>query len=246
MSDDKPLIGIGADILPHETRFCAFAYTTYIDALRAAGAIPVVIPPQPENAVAILQALDGLVLAGGEDCDPAIYGEERHPTVEPMNPLRQQNDLALARNAYELGIPTLGVCLGMQVMNIVRGGTLIQDISSQCEGAMNHASDPSARISHEVDVHSGTRLAEIIGAGRKTVNSSHHQAVRRPGERLKVTAIATDGIIEAIEDETHRFFVGVQWHPEDMPGEQSASALFRHFIGVARVYQSEKRAALVS
>lgn len=242
----KPLIGIGSDVEPSGTRHKAFSFTTYIDAIRAAGAIPVLIPPQPDSAADVIANLDGLVLAGGEDCDPAAYGEERHETVDPMDPRRQANDEALARAAYEAGLPTLGICLGMQIMNVVRGGSLIQDIDAQCAGAMNHASDPSDRGRHDVEIDAGTRLAEIIGAGRKNVNSSHHQAVGRVGKELTVTAHATDGIVEAVEDRSHRFFIGVQWHPEDMPGEASATALFRYFVNVARVYRSEKHSALVT
>src|SRR5689334_713749 len=109
----KPIIGIGSDVhtSPGE-RDRAFVYITYTESLRRAGAIPVLIPPQPENAADIVEGLDGIVLAGGEDCDPAVYGEEPHPTVEPMDARRQTNDLALARLARERGIPTLGICLG--------------------------------------------------------------------------------------------------------------------------------------
>src|SRR6184192_1895546 len=106
----KPLIGIGSDVLQKQgERDRAFVYTTYIDSLRRAGAIPVLIPPQPENAADIVEELDGLLLAGGDDCDPAIYGEERHPSVEPMDARRQSNDLTLAKAARERGIPTLGI-----------------------------------------------------------------------------------------------------------------------------------------
>jgi putative glutamine amidotransferase len=246
MKNVKPLIGIGSDLIPSGTRTSAFAYTTYIEALKQAGAIPVVIPPQPENTSELLAALDGIVLAGGFDCDPAAYGEEQHETVEAMDPRRQENDLALAKLAYERGVPTLGICLGMQVMNVARGGTLIQDIASQRPGSLIHESDPSDRIRHDVEIDADSRLARIIGAGRKNVNSSHHQAIGKEGEDLRVTARASDGIIEAIEDQSHRFFVGVQWHPEDMEGEPSASTLFRHFVDVAAQYQLERRGALVS
>lgn len=246
MKNSKPLIGIGSDLIPSGTRTSAFAYTTYIEALKRAGAIPVVIPPQPENATALLENLDGIVLAGGFDCDPAVYGEEQHESVEAMDPRRQENDLVLAKLAYERGVPTLGICLGMQVMNVARGGTLIQDIESQCPGSLLHESDPSDRIRHDVEVSAGSRLATIIGAGRKNVNSSHHQAIGKTGAQLRVTAAASDGIIEAVEDASHRFYVGVQWHPEDMEGEQSASTLFGHFVDVARQYQAEKRGAFVS
>src|SRR5436309_1520619 len=111
----KPLIGIGSDLnVTASKRDRAFVYTTYIEALKRAGAVPVVIPPQPENVTDLIDQLDDVILAGGDDFDPGIYGEEKHPTVEPMDPRRQSNDLALAKTARERGIPTLGICLGMQ------------------------------------------------------------------------------------------------------------------------------------
>src|SRR5207247_486423 len=115
----KPLIGIGSDVLREEgERDRAFVYTTYVDSLRRAGAVPVLIQPHPENAAELIDDLDGILLAGGDDCDPAAYDEAPHPSVESMDPRRQANDLTLARAARERGIPTLGICLGVQVMNV--------------------------------------------------------------------------------------------------------------------------------
>ena len=240
----KPFIGIGSDVAQKEgQRDRAFVYTTYVDSLRRAGAVPVVIPPQPENAAELVEELDGLLLAGGDDCDPAVYGEERHPSVEPMDPRRQSNDLSLARAARERGIPTLGICLGVQVMNVAAGGTLIQDIASAVESEIDHASEPSDRHRHEVLVESGTRLAGILGAGELNVNSSHHQAIGKVADGLRVTAHAPDGIIEGLEDPSHPFYVGVQWHPEDMAREESASALFGAFVDAARKYSDRKKKA---
>jgi putative glutamine amidotransferase len=243
----KPVIGIGSDIGPAAPgkRDHAFAYATYIDSLRRAGAIPVVIPPQPENAEDVLENLDGIVLAGGYDCDPAIYGEERHPTVEPMDPRRQENDLSLARAARERGIPTLGICLGVQVMNIAAGGKIIQDIDSEIATEIRHDSGPEYRARHDVTIEQGTRLASILGARTWSVNSSHHQAIRNAGEGLRVTAHAPDGVIEALEDPQHPFYVGVQWHPEDMPGEESANTIFRAFVEAARKHARERKGETV-
>jgi putative glutamine amidotransferase len=234
----KPLIGIGSDVYLHEgDRDRAFVFTTYVDALRRAGAIPVLIPPQPENAAEVVDGLDGLLLAGGDDCDPAAYGEQRHPTVEAtMDPRRQENDLALAKLSREKGLPTLGICLGVQVMNVAAGGTLIQHIESD----IDHASEPSDRHRHEVAIDGGTRLAAILGQRELDVNSSHHQAIRDVGGGLRVTAHAPDGIVEGLEDPRHPFYVGVQWHPEDMSGERSASAIFGAFVEAARKYHETK------
>jgi putative glutamine amidotransferase len=239
----KPLIGIGSDIhLTPGERDRAFAYTTYTEALRRAGAVAVIIPPQPESAADVVAGLDGLLLAGGEDCDPVVYGEERHPTCSTMDVRRQDNDLGLARAAREQGLPTLGICLGMQVMNVAAGGTLIQDIASQHETEIEHASQPDDRARHEVMIDGGTKLAAMLGeTGEMNVNSSHHQAVRQLGDGLRPAAHAPDGIVEGLEDPKHPFYVGVQWHPEDMSGESSAASIFGAFLEAARRHADEKK-----
>jgi putative glutamine amidotransferase len=237
----KPLIGIGSDIQsPAGKRERAFAYLTYVEALRRAGAIPVLVPPQPENAAELIRELDGLLLAGGDDCDPALYGEGKHPTVEPMDQRRQANDVSLAKYARESGIPTLGICLGVQVMNVAAGGTLLQDIDSQLDTEIRHASQPEDRARHDVIVEKGTKLSNILAQHELNVNSSHHQAINRLGDGLHVTAHAPDGIIEGLEDPRHPFYVGVQWHPEDMTGESSATSIFGAFVDAARKYAEEK------
>jgi putative glutamine amidotransferase len=240
----KPIIGIGSDVQsPPGKRESAFAYLTYVEAIRRAGAIPVLIPPQPENAAQLVEDLDGVLLAGGFDCDPAEFGEEPHPSLEPMDSRRQRNDVSLAKAARERGIPTLGICLGLQVMNVAAGGTLVQDIDSQIETEIEHASEPEDRGRHDVLIEQGTKLAKIIKERELNVNSSHHQAIRNVGEGLRVTAHAPDGVIEGVEDPRHPFYVGVQWHPEDMTGESSAAELFGAFVGAARKYADEKQLA---
>jgi len=239
----KPIIGIGSDILTdpgHRDR--AFVYTTYVDALRRAGAVPVLVPPQPENVADVIDNLDGIVLAGGYDCDPTVYGEDPHPALEPMDPRRQSSDLALAKAARERRIPTLGICLGVQVMNVAAGGTLVQDITSQMTTDIEHVSEPEDRARHDVHIERGTKLAKILGATETmNVNSSHHQAVKELGDGLRETAHAPDGIVEGLEDPRHPFYVGVQWHPEDMPGEASATSIFGAFVEAAREYAESKK-----
>jgi putative glutamine amidotransferase len=240
----KPLIGIGSDVAQKNgERDRAFVYTTYIESLKRAGAVPVLIPPQPENAADVIDSLDGILLAGGDDCDPAEYGEEKHPSCEPMDPRRQKNDVSLARLARERGIPTLGICLGIQMMNVAGGGTLIQDIDSAVETEIDHASEPSDRHRHDVLIDAATKLGSILGAQELNVNSSHHQAVGRVAEGLRVTAHAPDGVIEGLEDPSHPFYLGVQWHPEDMPGEPSATAIFGAFVEAALGYAGRKERA---
>jgi putative glutamine amidotransferase len=241
---NKPLIGIASDVVHREgERDRAFVYTTYIESLKRAGAVPVLIPPQPENAADVLDGLDGILLAGGDDCDPAAYGEERHPTCEPMDPRRQKNDLGLAKLARQRGVPTLGICLGVQVMNVAAGGTLIQDIGSAVGTEIDHASEPSDRHRHDVIIDGATKLGSILGAKELNVNSSHHQAVGRVADGLRVTAHAPDGIVEGLEDPSHPFYVGVQWHPEDMPSEPSATSIFGAFVEAARKHAAKKETA---
>lgn len=240
----KPIIGIGTDVQsPEGRRESAFTYLTYVEAVRRAGAIPVLIPPQPENAGELMRELDGFLLAGGFDCDPAAYGEQPHPTLEPMDARRQANDLALAEAARKHEVPMLGICLGLQVMNVAAGGTLIQDIDSQHDTEIRHASEPEDRARHDVIIEKGTHLASVLPAVELNVNSSHHQAVRKVGQGLRVTALAPDGIVEGLEDPKHPFYLGVQWHPEDMTGEGSASALFAAFIEAARKHARMKNQA---
>ena len=245
---NKPIIGIGSDILQIEgQRERAFAYVTYTESLRRAGAIPVIIPPQPENAAEIVDSLDGILLAGGFDCDPALYQDERHPSVTiVVDRRRQDNDFSLAKAARERGIPTLGVCLGLQMMNVAAGGTLVQDIASEVDTDIRHDSDPAHRARHDVIIEQGTRLATMLPAAELNVNSSHHQAVNRVGDGLRITAHAPDGVVEGLEDPRHPFYVGVQWHPEDMPGEPAASTLFEAFVKAAREYARSKPSAAVA
>ena len=238
----KPVIGIGTDILRVEgVRERAFVYLTYVESLRRAGAIPLLIPPQPENLADLVDTLDGILLAGGEDCDPSLYGEDPHPSASLMDPRRQPNEVELARIARERGIPTLGICLGVQVMNVAAGGSLVQDIDSQVETEIRHTSVPEDRARHDVMVTEGTKLANILPDLELNVNSTHHQAINRVGEGLRITAQAPDGIVEGVEDPRLPFYLGVQWHPEDMTGERSASSLFAAFVDAARKYAEEKR-----
>lgn len=241
----KPLIGIGADVITEEgTSDRAAGFLTYVDALRRAGATPVIIPPDAQAAIDLIDVLDGIVLAGGSDCDPSVYGQECHPTVVPMDERRQSHDLALARLARAHGVPALGICLGMQMMNIAAGGTLIQDIPSQLASEVSHAAEGETRTRHDVRIVEGTRLAWILAQRELNVNSSHHQAVGEIGGSLRAAAHALDGVVEAIEDPHHPFYLGLQWHPEDMKSEASADAVFATFVAAAREHAARKSGKL--
>jgi len=191
----------------------------YTSALTLAGLIPVVLPPMdPSLAAAALNDVAGLVLTGGEDIDPRLFGEEPHPATASPHAARDSYELALARTACTLRIPTLAICRGLQVMNVALGGTLVQDIPSQRQGALEH--DPAGKRAdrvHRVDVEAGSRLAQALGATLVFTNSSHHQSVHEVAPGLRITARSEDGIVEGIEPiDPAWWMVGAQWHPEEL------------------------------
>lgn len=191
----------------------------YVRALDGAGLVPIILPPlDAAHAARVLDAVSGLVLTGGEDVAPHRFGEPPHPALGTVNETRDGWEIALIAEARERQIPTLAICRGIQVLNVALGGTLIQDIPSQCPGALPHASaqDRGARV-HEVTVEAHSRLANVLGAKELTVNSAHHQSVGRPAAGLRVSARAPDGIVEGAEWERDDWWaLGVQWHPEEL------------------------------
>jgi putative glutamine amidotransferase len=189
----------------------------YVRSVEQAGGVPVVLPPvRPEDVPAILDRLDGILLSGGVDVDPALYGQAPHAKLGRVNRRRDDFELALTADALRRDVPILAICRGHQVLNVATGGTLVQDIASTIEGAMRHeGKGPRSRHSHQVEVTAGSRLREILGAGSCPVNSLHHQAVDRLGDGLVASALCPDdGIVEGLEMPGRRFVVGVQWHPE--------------------------------
>jgi len=212
----------------------------YTRALVRAGLVPLVIPPLPTlEAAAALGAVRGLLLTGGEDVAPARYGETPHPTVEAHEE-RDECEIALCRAAFDRELPTLAICRGIQVANVALGGSLIQDIPSQCANTIEHDPDGArdARV-HDVLVESGSRLASALGADCVRTNSSHHQALDRIGNGLRVTARAPDGIVEGAESSlAHWWMLGVQWHPEELidtrePWDRNLFAAFAEAVRTA-------------
>jgi putative glutamine amidotransferase len=192
----------------------------YVTALESAGLIPLIVPPlsSPDAASAVLDSVAGLVLTGGEDVDPARYGEKRHEKVRSINAARDATEAALIKEARERGTPILAICRGIQILNVALGGTLVQDIPSQCETDIAH-DEESARDSrtHEISVEPRSLIARAIGTEHCTVNSFHHQSVKRVADGMRVTARSPDGIIEGIESTDEDWWVmAVQWHPEEM------------------------------
>ena len=192
----------------------------YVTALESAGLIPLIVPQlsNADAASAVLDSVAGLVLTGGEDVDPARYGEKRHEKVRSVNAARDATEAALIKEARKRGTPVLAICRGIQMLNVALGGTLVQDIPSQCETDIAH-DEESARNSrtHEISVEPGSLIATAIGTEHCTVNSFHHQSVKRVADGMRVTARSPDGIIEGLEStDEHWWVMAVQWHPEEM------------------------------
>jgi putative glutamine amidotransferase len=188
----------------------------YMDAIVAAGGLPVALPHDADLAPAYLERIDALVVTGGAfDVDPSLYGDaERHATVT-LKQGRTAAELALTTGALARGLPVLGICGGQQLLAVALGGTLIQHIPDAIPGALAHEQpNPRHEPGHPVSVQPGTQLHRIVGTTEMQVNSAHHQAVLDPGPYAVVNAIASDRVIEGIEDSHYRFCLGVQWHPE--------------------------------
>jgi len=191
---------------------------TYVQRIERAGAVPVVLPPCVSDLESLIARLDGVCLSGGPDLDPGAYGaDERHEELGPTEPSLDAFELALARAALERGMPLLGICRGSQALNVACGGTLHQHLPG------HRQSEPGCRVTHEVEVLAGTRLAGLLGAGTHAVNSFHHQAVDRLGRGLRIAARAADGTVEAIEGPG--FAIGVQWHAEALADGRLFEAL---------------------
>jgi putative glutamine amidotransferase len=207
----------------------------YEAAVRRAGATP--RPLSLDEPIAdALRGVDGLLLTGGDDVDPALYGEPPHPTFDVAEPGRDGFEIDLVRRALAADVPVLAICRGLQVLNVALGGTLIQDIPSEPVTLLPHdASASPTTLAHTVSVAPGSCLAALVGPDEtRAVNSRHHQAVRVLGRGLVATATSPDGIIEAAEVPTARFCVGVQWHPENFHATGEFSGLFDGFVAACR------------
>lgn len=231
----KPLIGVNCDFATEPKRR-AFLYESYIDAVVGAGGVPLLLPPLEDRAdlALVFDRLHGVLFTGGDDLNPQRWGESPHPANDALDARKERSDFVLIELAEARRLPVLGICGGCQLINVARGGSLIQDIPSAIGGQIRHRGTPTAPAEHDIDVLAGTGLAGHVGAGRLRVNSAHHQAVGRLGQGLRVTARSADGVIEGIEGEAPgRLLLGVQWHPErifDWPGQR---ALFAALVAAA-------------
>ena len=206
----------------------------YVQAVERAGGRPLLVPPSEEAIEETLDALDGLLFSGGSDLDPELYGADPHPETNGVRPERDRAEIALLEAALERDMPVLAVCRGSQVFNVARGGDLVQHLP-EVVGDEKHKHTPGVFADHDVDVMAGTRLGQLLG-DRAPVKSHHHQGYGRLGKGLVESAKAEDGTIEAFEDPSHRFALGVLWHPEE--GEDVR--LFEQLVDEARRYRAEK------
>lgn len=208
-----------------------FVNTTYSRAIAAVGALPVLLPTgDPTLAADYLDRLDGLLLPGGIDVEPTMFGQTPHAELGETDGGQDAFEIAIAREAWRRRMPIFAICRGIQLLNVALGGTLIQDLPSQAPSSIAHKqAAPRAEATHEIEIEPDSRLFRLVG-GRMAVNSFHHQSVDVPAPELHVVARAADGVVEAVESSVHPHIIAVQCHPEEMavcdPGSQ---ALFRQF-----------------
>ena len=237
----RPIIGITTYVTSatfgHWTEESALVPADYVRAVEQARGRPLLVPPSDDAVEETLDALDGLIFSGGSDLDPATYGQAPHPETKGVVPERDRGELALLQAALARDMPVLAVCRGSQVLNVALGGDLVQHLP-EVVGHDEHKHTPGQFADHDVDVDPGTRLGSLLG-DRAQVKSHHHQGFGRLGSGLREAARAEDGTLEAVEDPTRRFALGVLWHPE--AGEDMR--LFEALVDEARAYRQRDRNA---
>jgi len=246
----RPRVGITMRLELSTDRF--YLGRHYSEAVEAAGAVPVHISliPQPEYISAVMDSLDGILLPGSDsDVDPLRYGAQPHPQLGTVVPVKDETDLLVLEEIERRNLPLFAICFGMQILNVSRGGSLIQDISTELPNAIKHEQGPPRdRPSHSVKLDKNSLLSTLAESDDAVVNSHHHQAIETVGENLKATAWASDGLIEAVEDtRPDRFALGVQWHPElGWQQDELSRALFKQFVHACAAYRSGNVDSLVA
>ena len=230
----KPLIGITSSIEKDESAHKVYDHN--VRAIVQAGGVPVLLPNLSDEASIdkLVSQIDGLLGSGGYDIDPHYYHEEPHQKLGTVTPRRDEFEYALFKKALEHNKPILGICRGMQMLNVAAGGSLYQDIYAQNHGELlKHSQDaPTYYGTHFINISENSLLQDIVKKNQIKVNSRHHQAVKDPADIFIVSGKASDGIIEAIESKEHSFVLGVQWHPENMldVNDEPSELIFKAFI----------------
>ncbi len=239
----RPRIGITMRLELETDRF--YLARHYSEAVEAAGGVPVHISliPEAQYIARVMDELDGVLLPGSDsDVDPLRYGAEPHPRLGTVQPIKDETDLLVLGEIETRRLPLFAICFGLQVLNVSRGGTLIQDIGSQVDKAIKHEQGaPRDRPSHGISIGESSFLGSLAGQDKALVNSHHHQAIDKVGRKLTATAWASDGVVEAVEDSRpERFVLGVQWHPEmGWKTDPLSQRLFNSFIAAAGAYRRE-------
>lgn len=230
----KPVIGITSSYAKiSEFSEGVYIHHDYHRAIEASGGIPLILPlVHPDLFLETLDLCDGVIFSGGEDVAPQFYGEEPHQNLEMVSFDRDRMEIAGIQKVISQDKPLLAICRGIQVLNVALGGTLFQDLPSQYPGALQHRQKiPRPLATHSVKVNGDSKLAYIIGQREIRVNSLHHQAINQVAPSLTVVGRSPDGVVEAVEDPSKGFLIGVQWHPESMfPWDPNAKALFQEFV----------------
>jgi putative glutamine amidotransferase len=234
----RPVVGITTYVAPAKWSYweleAALVPAQYVEAVERAGGRPLLVPPADEGLEETLDALDGLIFSGGSDLEPDMYGQEPHDETQDVVPERDEAELALLLAALERDMPVLAICRGSQILNVALGGDLIQHLP-EVVGDEKHKHTPGVFADHDVELEPGTRIGDLLG-DRAPVKSHHHQGFGRLGEGLVQAGRAEDGTIEAVEDPSRRFTLGVLWHPE--AGEDVK--LFEELVREARDYRASK------
>jgi putative glutamine amidotransferase len=237
----RPVIGITTYVTPAKWGYwdleASLIPHDYVRAVEQAGGRALLVPPSDEGIDETLDSLDGIVFSGGSDLDPAHYGAEPHPETLGIHEERDRAELELMKAALDRDMPVLGICRGIQVLNVARGGNLIQHLPDTVGHEGHKHKAPGAFIDHDVEIEPDTTLAKILG-DRHPVKSHHHQGLDAVGEGLRVSAHAEDGSIEGVEDPERRFALGVLWHPEAADDRK----LFEALVEQARKYKQARAA----
>jgi gamma-glutamyl-gamma-aminobutyrate hydrolase PuuD len=227
----RPLIGITTDYNPKRTSYQS--QYTYAESVERGGGLPLLIPYRVsfELIPQIVSTLQGIVFTGGDDLDPSSYSETRANGVELVDPARERFERALLAEVERRRLPTLGICLGSQLMNVFRGGSLHQFLPElPRDDALEHRRLDDWSRRHEVTLHDGTTLSRHLNKQRLTVNTSHKQSVKELGKGLRIVATSSDGVIEGVEDPAMPLFLGVQWHPERLTDDRDQLAIFELLV----------------